>query len=278
MMVRARTIPTLLCLLVLAAARIAVAMATAGPVPPPPDLLQRVGLDQQLGAQLPLDERFRNANGQTTSLREALGGRPGVLVLGYYRCTNLCEAVRAGVAQAVTGSGLRPAEQFNVVFLSIDPREVPQDAAAAKRADELAHPHAHVGEWRYLVGTPAASAAVARAIGFRDFFDARTGQYAHSAGIVVVSAAGEVSQYLLGVQFSPLTLRLALISASRGRIGSLVEQLVLLCCAYDSSTGHYSLLIDRVLQGLGILTLLTLSGLVAVLRRRELRAQQQWPT
>jgi protein SCO1 len=275
MIARARTITMLLCLLVLAGPRIA--MATASPPMPPPDLLQRVGLDQQLSAQLPLDERFRNAKGETTSLREALGGIPAVLVLGYYRCTNLCEAVRAGVAQAVAGSGLRLAEQFNVVLLSIDPREVPQDAAAAKRADELAHPRAHVGEWRYLVGAPAASAAVARAIGFRAFFDARSGQYAHAAGIVVVSAAGQVTQYLLGVQFSPLTLRLALISASHGRIGSLVERLVLLCCAYDSSNGRYSLLIARVLQGLGILTLLTLVGLVTVLRRRELRAQQ-WPT
>jgi protein SCO1 len=251
------------------------AWSAAVPVPPPPDLPQRVRFEQRLGAQLPLEAFFRDSRGTRLQLREVLAGRPTVLVLGYFRCTNLCNLVRAAVAQAVVGSALRPGEQFNVVLLSIDPRESPSDAAAAQRSDAQAHPGAHVAQWRYLTGTAAASANVASALGFHDLFDARTGQYAHAAGIAVVSGKGRVTQYLLGVGFSALTLRLALVSASQGHIGSLVDQLVLLCCAYDASTGHYSLLINRVLQGMCLLTVLTLTGLVFALRHRELDAGQE---
>jgi protein SCO1 len=266
----------LLCFLLVAAVR--VPLAAANPAPSAPDLVRSAGIDQRLGAQLPLATVLRDSGGQLLRLRQALGGKPAVLVLGYYRCTNLCEAVRAGVAQAVAASGLRPGEQFNLVILSIDPRESAADAAAAKRADEMEHPKAGVAAWRYLVGiSETASALVEQAVGFRVVFDPRTGQYAHAAGIVVMSASGQVTQYLLGVRFAPLTLRLALVSASRGRIGSPVDRLVLLCSTYDSATGHYSLLISRILQGLGVLTFLTLAGLVAMLRHRELGAQKRWP-
>jgi protein SCO1 len=245
--------------------------STRAAVPPPPNLLQRVGIEQRLGAQLPLGASFRDAHDVNVRLREVLGERPALVVPGYFRCANLCETVRAGVAQAVLGTGLHPGEQFNVIVLSIDPRESASDAAAAQRRDAQANPGAAVAAWRYLSGTAAASAGIADALGFHDLFDARTGQYAHAAGVVVVSPDGRVSQYLLGVRFPALTLRLALVSASQGRIGSLVDRLVLLCCAYDASTGHYSLLISRVLQSMGLLTLLTLGGLIFVLRRRELR-------
>ena len=244
-------------------------------LPPPPDLLARVGTEQRLGAPVPLDLSFRDARGQILRLREAVAGRPTLLVPGYYHCTNLCDVVRSGVAQAVSASGLNPGRQFNVVLISIDPRESPADAAAAQRSDAEAHPKAQVLHWRYLVGTAAASTALARAIGFHFLFDPRNGQYAHNAGIVVVSPTGTITQYLLGVKFAPLSLRLALVGASQGRLGTLVDRLVLLCCDYDSGTGRYNLLISRVLQGLGVLTLLTLGGLILALRRGEARARRR---
>jgi protein SCO1 len=252
--------------------RTAGAHATAA-IPPPPDLPARVRIEQRLGAAVPLDLALRDARGRTMRLREVLEGRPALLVLGYYRCNNLCDVVRAGVAQAVSASGLRTGEQFNVVLISIDPRESPADAAAAQRSDAQAHPRAQVPRWRYLIGTAAASTAVARAAGFHVLFDPRNGQYAHAAGVVVVSPQGTITQYLLGVQFAPLTLRLALVNASQGHLGTLVDRLVLLCCDYDSSTGRYSVLVGRVLQGLGVLTLLTLGGLILALRGGEARAR-----
>lgn len=242
-------------------------------VPAPPDLLARVGFEQRLGAHVPLDLLFRDTRGVPLSLRTVLAGKPALLVPGYFGCTNLCDVVRAGVAQAVSASGLNPGGDFNVVLISIDPRESALDAAAAQRSDAAAHPQAQVPRWRYLVGAPEASAALARAIGFRYLFDPRNGQYAHAAGVVVVSARGGITQYLFGVKFAPLTLRLALVNASQGRIGSLVDRLVLLCCAYDATTGRYSLLISRVLQGLCVLTVLTLGALLLSLRRGETRAR-----
>ncbi len=240
---------------------------------PPPDLIARVGIEQRLGAQLPKGLMFRDAHGVPVRLGEVLDGKPAVLAAGYYACRNLCEVVRAGIAQSVRASGLSPGREFNVILFSIDPRESPADAATAQRSDADAHPQAQIARWHYLTGEGLASAALARALGFRYLFDPRTGQYAHAAGLVVVSPQGAITQYLLGATFSPLTLRLALVNASSGRIGTLADRILLLCCDYDSSTGRYSLLIGRILEVLGILTILALGGLVLVLRRLEARRQ-----
>lgn len=237
----------------------------------PGDLLTHIGFDQNLGAQVPLDLTFRDARGVAMRLRGILDDRPTLLVPGYYGCANLCDAVRAGVAHAVEKSGLAAGKQFNVVLVSIDPHETPAEATVAQARDALAHPDAHVARWRYLTGARAASVALTQAIGFRSFFDPRNGEYDHAAGIVVLSPQGLITQYLFGVQFAPQTLRLALVSASQGRIGNIVDRLLLLCCDYDPSTGRYSLLISRVMQGLGIVTALTLGGLLVLLRRGEAR-------
>ncbi|MGN6313420.1 MAG: SCO family protein [Rhodanobacteraceae bacterium] len=237
----------------------------------PPDLLQRVGFDQNLGRQVPLDARFREANGASVSLRDLLHNRPTLLVPGYFDCRNICGVVRSGVANAVRRSGLEPGDQFNVVLVSIDPEETPADAHTAQSNDVLAHPRAGVAHWHYLTGAQADIAPLMRAIGFRYFLDRRDGQYAHATGIVLLTPDGRVTQYLFGVQFAPETLRLALVDASRGKIGNIVDRLVLLCCAYDVSTGRYTLLIHRVMQGLGITTALALCGWILVLRRGESR-------
>lgn len=235
----------------------------------PVDLLTRVAFEQRLGGQAPLEATFREVNGATVALGSLLHGRPSLLVPGYYACVNLCGVIRAGVAHAVERSGLVPGEQFNVVLVSVDPRETEPEARAAQRNDALSHPRAHVANWHYLTGPPAARDALMRAIGFRSWFDARNGQYAHASGIVLLSPQGAVTQYLFGVQFEPQTLRLALVNASQGRIGTIVDRLLLLCCDYDPSTGRYGLLINRVLQVLGIATALALAGLIVAMRRKE---------
>ncbi len=244
---------------------------------PPPDLLQRVGFDQHLGAQVPLDAVFRDANGKRARLRGLLDGKPALLVPGYYTCRNLCGVVRTGVANAVRRSGLIPGEQFNVLLVSIDPHDSSKSARTAQSNDELAHPNAHVAGWHYLSGAQEAIAPLMRSIGFRYFFDDRDDQYAHTAGIVVLTPQGRIAQYLFGVQFAPETLRLALVNASRGSIGNLVDRLLLLCCDYDASTGRYTVTIDRVMQGLGVATALILIGGIAWLRRAERRRERSGP-
>jgi protein SCO1/2 len=237
----------------------------------PPDLLQRVGFDQNLGRQVPLDARFREANGASVSLRELLHDRPTLLVPGYFGCRNICGVVRTGVANAVQRSGLKPGDQFNVVLVSIDPQETPADARTAQSNDALAHPGADIAHWHYLTGAQADITPLMHAIGFRYFHDQRDDQYAHATGIVLLTPQGRVTHYLFGVQFAPETLRLGLVDASRGKVGTIVDRLLLLCCAYDVSTGRYTLLIHRVMQGLGISTALALCGWVLVLHRGEAR-------
>lgn len=256
-------------------------VASAGSAAPvahlraPPGLLQRVGFDQNLGAQAPLDARFHAADGKGASLRQLLHGKPTLLVPGYFDCRNICGVVRSGVANAIRGSGLKPGDQFNVVLVSIDPKETPADARTAQSNDALAHPGAGVANWHYLTGTQAAIAPLMRSIGFRYFFDNRDHQYAHATGIVLLTPQGRVTQYLFGVQFAPETLRLSLVAASQNRIGNIVDRLLLLCCAYDVTTGRYTLLIHRVMQGLGITSALALCGWIVVLRRGESRRARE---
>lgn len=244
---------------------------TATRVRAPPDLLQRVGFDQDLGTQVPMDGNFRDAQGKPVTLRALANGKPILLVPGYFHCANLCGIVRAGVANAVRASGFVPGDQFNVVLVSIDPRDTPKSALATKRNDAFAHPGAHVQQWHYLTGPEATSAALMRSIGFRYFYDSRNGQFDHAAGVVLLTPEGKVSQYLFGVKFPARTLRLGLVHASGNHIGNLVDQVLLLCCRYDASTGRYTLVIHRVMQGLGITTALMLGVFLVVLRRMERR-------
>jgi protein SCO1/2 len=237
----------------------------------PADLRSQVGFDQELGAQLPLGVGLIDANGASVHLRDVMNGKPALLVPGYYGCVNLCSVVRAGVAHAVARSGLRPGSDFEVLLLSVDPHEGPADASTAQHNDAARHPGADIIRWHYLTGTPAASAAIMRSVGFRYFFDSRNGQYDHDVGVVLLSPQGRVTQYLFGAQFEPRALRLALVSASQGRIGNLVDHFLLMCCDYDPATGRYSMVIRRVMQALGIATVLTLAGLILVLRRSEVK-------
>lgn len=230
-----------------------VASVHAATAPPPPsDLQQKVGFDQKLGAQLPMDARFTDSSGRLGTLRQWFDGRPTVLAMGYFHCPNLCDAVLQGMAHAVSRSGLVPGKDVNVLFVSIDPREHPSDARHAETM--LAHADADAAptHWHFLLGDEEAIHALASASGYRYIYDARIDQYAHAAGIVVASAQGRVAQYLFGVRYPPRSLRLALVDASHGKVGSVVDQLVLLCCGYDPSTGRYSLLIGRVMRWLGV--------------------------
>jgi len=252
------------------------AIKPARRVLPPRDLQVRAGLDPRVGLEVPLNLQLREADGSPRELRTVLGNRVTLLVPGYYACANLCGAIRAGVAHAVARAGLVPGKDFNVVLVSIDPRETPQAARTTQHEDAARLPGGLVSRWHYLTGTAAARDALMKAIGFRSWFDARNGEYAHPAALVVLSSQGVITQYLTGVQFDPQALRLAVVDASAGRIGTWVDRFILLCCDYDPSTGHYGLLIHRVLQGLGVATVLALGALLLVLRRRRAQRGEGW--
>lgn len=235
---------------------------------PPRDLETRAGFDQHLGAQVPVDLRFRDANGRDTTLAAIAQGKPVLLSLGYYRCPNLCGMVLHGLGDAASKLSLRPGSDYQIVFASIDPHETSADAAQAAHRLARMHPDADVDRWHFLAGDESSIHALAEAVGFRYFYDERNKQYAHAAGAVVLTGQGKIAQYFFGVAFPPDTLRLAVIDASHGQLGSLIDQLVLLCCGYDPATGRYSLLIGRVMQILGIGFALLLGAWLLWVRRK----------
>lgn len=244
-----------------------VAWATQAP-PPPPDLAQRAGFDQRLGAHVPLDARFQDADGRSVDLRTLARGKPLLLALGYYRCPNLCDVVLNGMAHTLSRLDLQPGRDFEVAFVSIDPAETPADARQAQAMLARMHADAHVRHWHFLTGDPDSIAALSHSIGFRYFYDDHLHQYAHAAGLVAITPDGTVAQYFFGVSWPPASLRLALVSASRGQLGTLIDQLVLLCCGYDPTTGRYSLAIGRTMQVLGVAFALALAGWLAWLKAR----------
>jgi protein SCO1/2 len=242
--------------------------AQAG-LPPPKDLAGRAGFDQHLDAQVSMTLPFIDADGQRTDLARIANGRPLLLSLGYYHCPNLCDLVLQGMARSTAVLPLQVGSDYQVVFVSIDPDEKPADARSSMTMLDHMLPAAKMSRWHLLTGSQDSIRQLAATVGYRYFRDPRNGQFAHPAGWVVLTAQGRVAQYFFGVSYPPSSLRLALVDASRGKLGSLADRLVLLCCGYDPSTGRYSLLVGRVMQGLGVGFVVLLLVLLYRLRRRS---------
>ncbi|MBN8874368.1 MAG: SCO family protein [Rhodospirillales bacterium] len=226
--------------------------------------------DQHPGSQVPTDTPFRGADGRPITLGSAMDGRPTVLDLGYFHCTTLCGVVRNDLLSALAQSGLRAGTDFTLVAVSIDPAETPQDAAHAL-SDEQAR-YQVPGDrraWHYLTGTTAAIERVTQAVGFRARFDAATKQFYHPAGLVILTPAGTVSSYVLGVGYQAGDVRAALLRAHEGGIAKASLPILLLCFHFDPTTGRYTLAIWRVLQLGGALTILIVGGTIALALRRE---------
>jgi protein SCO1 len=248
--------------------------ATAAAPPPPINLTNRADFIQKLGSPLPLSTTFTDASGQTADLAHWIDGRPTLLMLGYFRCPNLCDVAEQGMAHAIALSKLTPGQDMSVLFVSIDPRDTPADAQAKQSMVARMQGNANASAWHFLTGHASSIDAVAQAIGYHYFYDARINQYAHPAGLVIATSGGKVNQYLMGVNYVPQTLRLAVVAASHHALGSIVDQLVLLCCGYDPATGRYTVTITRITQGLGVGFLVLMLIMFALLRRHRPRAQR----
>ena len=229
-----------------------------------------IAFHQHPGAAVPLDAPFTDWDGRATTLRALMGGRPTVLLLGYFHCPSLCGIVRDDAFNALAGVGLDTPGEYRVVDLSIDPSEHTSDAATA-RADDLQRfpvPGADKG-WHFLTGPAPAIAAVADAVGFRDRWDAQLKQFLHPAGMVVLTPAGTVASYALGVGYPAADLRGALMRARDGAISAAASPILLLCFHFDSTTGRYSLEVLKLLQLAGGLTVATIAVLLFVLHRHR---------
>ena len=248
----------------LAAASLAMlpARADVGKVPMGTDIpeqLKDVGIDQKLNAQLPLDAEFDLDNGQKVRLGQLMGKRPIVLAFVYYECPMLCTMVLNGTLRSLRTLKLNAGKDFDVIAISFDPEETPALAASKKREylDRYKRAGAEAG-WHFLTGDKVNIKRVTDAAGFRFQRDTVKGQWAHASAIMVVTPDGRMARYFYGVEYSARDLRLALVEASQGKIGTVVDQILLYCFHYDPATGKYSLMILNIMRAGGVATVLGL--------------------
>ena len=242
---------------------------TASAIPQP---LREIGFDQHLNEPLPLDVPLRDEAGRAVHLGDYFGKRPVVLLFAYYDCPMLCTLSINGLSSALNVLSLKPGADFEIVTISIDPRDTPAAASSKKSSYLERYKRAGAAEaWHFLTGDQTSIDLLTRAAGFRYAWDAETKQFAHPTGIIVLTPEGRMARYLFGIEYGPRDLRLAIIDASAGTIGSPVDALLLYCYHYDPMTGRYGLAIMRAMRVAGATTVLLLGGFVVVMLRRERR-------
>ncbi len=267
------------CLLAAAPARGQYAQPPVGPVPTgnSTEVLKKVGIEQKLNNQIPLDLRFRDEAGREVRLGEYFrSGKPVVLTLVYYECPMLCNQILNGVVGTLQALSFTPGREFEVVTVSFDPREGPELAAAKKETYLRRLGRAGAGEgWHFLTGDKDSIDRLAQSVGFRYVWDDESKQFAHASAIMVATPEGRLSHYFYGIEYSPKDLRLALVEASKGAIGSPVDELILYCYHYDPSTGKFAPVM-AVLRAAGVLTVFALAALILFLVRRTRRNAERW--
>jgi protein SCO1 len=219
------------------------------------EIVSEIGITPPQDAKVPLDLSLVDADGHHVRLGDLLQTRPSVLHLVYYECPMLCKLSGDGLLRALPALSLKPGEDFNMLTVSFDPREGP---ALSKRAREVAIERcgreAVEKGWHFLTGDAESTRRLCEAVGFRYRYDEKTNQFAHASGAFVLTADGTLSRYLSGVEYSPRDLRLALVEASAGKVGTAADQVLLLCYMYDPITGKYGLAIMTAVRTAGVIT------------------------
>ena len=264
--------------ILLAAAGAALGQPMAAPEAGPradvqPAMLSGIAIEQRLNEAIPGDLVFRDEAGKSVRLGDLFASKPTIVNLVYYNCPMLCTEVLNGLVSALRVVSLTAGRDFDVVVVSFDPREKPADAAAKKIAyvGRYGRPGSDRG-WHFLTGAPEAIGALARSVGFHYRFDADQNQFAHASAIYVLTPAGRLSRYFLGIEYAPRDLRLALVEASEGAIGTPVDRLLLYCFHYDPKAGKYSAAIVKIVRATGIATLAAIVfAVVRMSRRRSAR-------
>jgi len=235
-----------------------------------PGILSRVGVDQRIGERVPLDLVFTDETGRQVRLGDYFGRRPVILALVYYECPMLCTQVLNGLVTALGVMNFDVSREFDVVAVSFNPKEGPGLAAQKKATylERYKRPQTAPG-WHFLTGTQESIDRLAKAVGFRYEYDARIGQYAHGASIQVLTPRGTLSKYFYGIEFSARDIRFGLIEASQERIGTRIDDVLLLCYHYDPATGTYGAAVLEMVRVGGILTVLAIAAFLTVSLRRE---------
>ncbi|MBI3405333.1 MAG: SCO family protein [Acidobacteria bacterium] len=240
----------------------------------PADVIKSVGFDQKLDEQLPLDATFRDEAGKEIALHEYFGRKPVLVAFVYYDCPMLCTMELNGIVKTLRAVSMQPARDFEVVIVSFDPKETA--ALAAEKKNIYLKFYARGGTdagWHFLTGDAKSIERTTQAAGFRFAFDDETKQYAHVSGILIATPEGKISRYFYGIEYAPRDVKLGLVEASSGKIGSLADHVLLFCYHYDPKTGKYSFMIMSVVRALGIATVALIVGFILFNLWRERRRE-----
>ena len=238
-----------------------------------PAVLRNVGFEPQLNSRLPLDLAFRDETGRNVQFRDYFNQRPVVLALVYYGCPMLCDQVEQGVVGTLRMLSFKPGRDYEVVFVSFDTRETPEMAAQKK---EVAMTHFRRPEtangWHFLTGSKESVDALTKGANFRYSFDQKSGLFAHASGIMLLTPDGRISRYFYGVEYPARDVRLGLVDASAGKIGTPIDRALLFCYQYDPASARYSASILKIIRLGGVLTILGLVAGILIFRRRDISA------
>jgi protein SCO1/2 len=233
-----------------------------------PSLLQGIGIDQRLNEQVPLDLQFRDEAGKTVTLGDYFGKKPVILSLVYFGCPMLCTMAENGLLHSLQEVKFSVGDQFEVLTVSFDPLDTPELAAAKKAVYVGLYGRKGADRgWHFLTGDEASIQQLTRAVGFRYKYDAQAKQYVHATGIMVLTPKGKIARYFYGIYYPSRDLRLGLVEASANKIGSPVDEVLLFCCRYDPATGRYGMVISRIIQISGLITVLCIGGMILALSR-----------
>lgn len=268
-----RRVPTRVVALAAILAALAAGSALAQIQRGTPEEVEGIEIVAHLGDQVPLDVRFTDEDGREVRLGDYFDGeRPVVLSMGYYRCPMLCDLVWSGILQSLSEISLEAGEDYQLVTVTIDPNETPK-LAKQKKADYMESFGRSGAEdgWHFLTGSEDSIKKLAKAIGFGYRYLPERDEYAHAAGMMVVSPNGKLTRYLYGVMYEPDTVRMALLEAGEGKIGSALDRVVMYCFHYNPEEGKYTVAAMNVMRLVGLLTVAALGSLIAVMWRRERR-------
>jgi protein SCO1 len=241
-----------------------------------PTILQNVTFRPELNGQMPLDTAFTDESGKSVQLGQYFHQqKPVLLAFVYYGCPMLCTQLEQGVVGALRMLSFNPGRDYDVVFVSFDDRDTSAMAAAKKKTslDHFRRPETAAG-WHFLTGSKESIAAVSNAANFHFNFDTKNNLFAHASGIVLLTPDGRISRYFYGVEFPGRDLRLGLVDASQGRIGTPVDKMLLFCFQYDPSTARYSATILGIMRLMAVATVAGLLLMILVFRRRDRRTAQ----
>ena len=230
-----------------------------------PPLLQGIGIDQRLNEQVPLDLHFRDEFGKTVRLGDYFGKKPVILSLVYFDCPMLCTMAENGLLHSLQEVKFTVGREFDVLTVSFDPHDT-VELAAAKKAVYVGlygRKGAETG-WHFLTGDEAEIQQLTHAVGFRYRYDPQAKQFVHATGIMLLTPQGRIARYFYGIYYPSRDLRLGLVEASANKIGSPVDEVLLFCCRYDPATGKYGVIISRIMQISGLMTILFIGGLILI--------------